>query len=186
MSRSIRGQHPRCGERLRSRSELTELMPTVRCSPKVVTELDSTFGEENGDALLGPIAEYSGGAARSELGHAEVVSTIPWSRCGRLPFDALAVLGSCGSRPGPGRRQRGDLGDLVHVMSCVDNKIICARLQVTTDPLRDARSATPDFLVVIDVSDPHTLCHHYRVTHAAPVALTHCRSRQGEPSRARH
>jgi len=45
-------------------------------SYNVVAELDATFGEENADALLGPIAKYSGGAARSELGHAEVVFTI--------------------------------------------------------------------------------------------------------------
>ncbi|CAG7618963.1 hypothetical protein SIM91_18535 [Rhodococcus opacus] len=46
-------------------------------SYNVVAELDATIGEENVDALLGPIAEYSGAAARSELGRAEVVFTIP-------------------------------------------------------------------------------------------------------------
>jgi len=61
-------------------------------SYNVVAELDATFGEENADALLGPIAEYSGAAARSELGHAEVVFTIPAESVRQATSTALAVL----------------------------------------------------------------------------------------------
>ena len=63
-------------------------------SYNVVAELDATFGEENAEALLGPIAEYSGAAGRSELGYAEVVFTIPAESVRQATSTALAVLGT--------------------------------------------------------------------------------------------
>ncbi|WP_230990342.1 hypothetical protein [Rhodococcus oxybenzonivorans] len=59
----------------------------------VLAELDATFGEENADAPLGPIAEYSGAASRSELGGAEIVLAIPGESGGQATSTALAVLG---------------------------------------------------------------------------------------------
>ncbi len=54
--------------------------PVVTTQPQqfnVVAELDASFDEDTAEALLDPIADYSGAASRSELGHAEVVFTIP-------------------------------------------------------------------------------------------------------------
>ncbi|MFC9839743.1 helix-turn-helix domain-containing protein [Rhodococcus sp. NPDC127530] len=58
------------------------------------SELGEHAGELDADALRGPIAEYSGGAARSELGHAEVVFTIPAESVRQATSTALAVLGT--------------------------------------------------------------------------------------------
>ena len=58
----------------------------------VVAELDASFDEDTAEALLAPIADYSGGAYRSELGHAEVVFTIPAEGIRQATSTALAVL----------------------------------------------------------------------------------------------
>lgn len=58
----------------------------------VVAELDASFDEDTAEALLDPIADYSGGAYRSELGHAEVVFTIPAEGIRQATSTALAVL----------------------------------------------------------------------------------------------
>lgn len=61
-------------------------------SYNVIAELDTEFGPENAEQLLGPIADYSGAAGRSELGHAEVVFTLPAATLRQANSTALAIL----------------------------------------------------------------------------------------------
>lgn len=61
-------------------------------SYNVIAELDTEFGPENAEQLLDPIADYSGAAGRSELGHAEVIFTVPADSVRQANSTALAIL----------------------------------------------------------------------------------------------
>jgi len=68
-------------------------IPTLTAqSYNVIAELDTEFGPENAERLLGPLADYSGAARRSELGHAEVVFTVPAKSVRQANSTALAIL----------------------------------------------------------------------------------------------
>lgn len=61
-------------------------------SYNAVAELDAPFDEDTAEQLLGPIADYSGAAGRSELGHTEVVFTLPAETLRQANTTALAIL----------------------------------------------------------------------------------------------
>ncbi len=61
-------------------------------SYNVVAEIDVSFDEHTAEQLLDPIADYSGAAGRSELGHTEVVFTLPAQTLRQANTTALAIL----------------------------------------------------------------------------------------------
>lgn len=63
-------------------------------SYNVIAELDAPFDEDTAEQLLDPIADYSGAAGRSELGHTEVVFTLPAETLRQATTTALALLGT--------------------------------------------------------------------------------------------
>lgn len=58
----------------------------------VMAELDVDFDETVADALIDPIAEYSGAAGRSEFGRTEIVFTLPADSIRQATATALAIL----------------------------------------------------------------------------------------------
>ncbi len=65
---------------------------TTAQSYNVVAEIDVSFDEHTAEQLLDPIADYSGSAGRSELGHTEVVFTLPAETLRQATTTALAIL----------------------------------------------------------------------------------------------
>lgn len=61
-------------------------------SYNITAELDTEFGEDTAEALLAPIADHHGAAARSELGRAEVVFTIAAETVRQATTTGLAIL----------------------------------------------------------------------------------------------
>lgn len=61
-------------------------------SYNIVAELDAAFTEDNTDKLIAPIADYAGAVGRSELGHTEVVFTLPAESVRTATTTALAIL----------------------------------------------------------------------------------------------